>query len=128
MVSDSDYTTVAKDHARHPRNLGPLDPCSGHARLTGPCGRIMEFWINIRGGRIQRASFNTDGTDSSRACGSMATVLARDVTVEEAFGIEQKDILFALGGFPEDDEHCALLAASALHAACQDFIHKATKR
>jgi hypothetical protein len=30
---------VARDHAAHPRNHGPLKDFDGHARITGPCGR-----------------------------------------------------------------------------------------
>ena len=123
MASDFEYSAVAIDHARNPRNLGPLDSCDGRARITGPCGDTMEFWLQIRAGRIQRAHFMTDGCAPSIACGSMTTELATGKTVEAARSIQQKDLLNALGGFPEEAQHCALLATDTLHAACEDSVN-----
>ena len=122
MPSDFEYSAVAIDHAQNPRNVGPLDAWSGNARITGPCGDTMEFWLQVHAGRVQRLSFMTDGCGSSIACGSMTTELITGKTVDEAYGIEQKDVLDALGGFPEETRHCALLAANTLRAACEDFI------
>lgn len=121
MASDLEYSATAVDHAQNPRNVGPLDPCSGHARITGPCGDTMEIWLQVRDGRIRQANFVTDGCAPSAACGSISTELATDKTVDEAYCIERQDILDALGGFPEEAEHCALLAADTLRAACEDF-------
>jgi ATP-binding protein involved in chromosome partitioning len=124
MASGFEYSLVAADHAQNPRNFGPLKSYDGHARITGPCGDTMEFWLQVRGERIQRATFTTDGCGSSMACGSMVSELAMGRTVDEAYGIEQKDVLDALGGLPEEVRHCALLAADTLRAACEDFIKK----
>jgi Mrp family chromosome partitioning ATPase/NifU-like protein involved in Fe-S cluster formation len=120
--ADFEYSPVAIDHAQNPRHFGPLYAYGGHARITGPCGDTMEFWIQIEGDRVRRANFTTDGCGSSMACGSMATELAVGRTVDEARRISQKDILDALGGFPEEVQHCALLASDTLRAACEDFI------
>jgi NifU-like protein involved in Fe-S cluster formation len=38
--------------------------------------------------------------------------------------IQQKDILDALGGLPKKNEHCALLAANTLKAACEDYLRQ----
>jgi len=124
MGSDFEYAAVALDHARQPRNLGPLDSCNGHARITGSCGDTMELWLQIRDDRVCRVGFITDGCGSSLACGSITTELATGRTVEEAYVIEQKDVLDALGGLPEESRHCAVLAAETLRAACEDFIKK----
>ena len=35
-----------------PRNYGPLESFNGHARITGPCGDTMEFWIQVTDKRI----------------------------------------------------------------------------
>ncbi|MBN1866783.1 P-loop NTPase [Candidatus Sumerlaeota bacterium] len=112
----------ALDHAENPRNIGPIDPHNGHARVTGPCGETMEFWILVERDKVEEASFTTTGCDSSRACGSMATCLAKSKTVEDATRVGHADILSALGGLPPDTEHCALLAANTLKAACRDFL------
>ena len=118
------FSAVARDHAVHPRNHGPLRDFDGHARITGPCGDTMEFWFAAGNGKVERVSFTTDGCGSSLACGSMATSLAEGKRVEDAAALEQKDILDALGGFPSEFEHCALLAANTLKAACEDYLHR----
>ena len=110
----------ALERFERPRNYGPLDPWDGHARITGPCGDTMQFWIRISDGRIARVSFITDGCGPSRAAGSMATELAAGAPVREALQIEQHDILQALHGLPKESEHCALLAANTLKAAIRD--------
>jgi nitrogen fixation NifU-like protein len=52
----------------------------------------------------------------------MVTELAKGKTVLEAQKITQKDVLDALGGLPENDIHCALLAANTLKEAIKDYI------
>jgi Mrp family chromosome partitioning ATPase/NifU-like protein involved in Fe-S cluster formation len=115
---------IAIDHAQNPRNYGPLDTFDGHARITGPCGDTMEFWFAARNGKVELISFITDGCGSSLACGSMATCLAKGKGVEDAAALRQRDILEALGGLPMGVEHCALLAADTLKAACEDFLSR----
>jgi nitrogen fixation NifU-like protein len=110
------------DHARSPRNCGPLLGFNGHARITGPCGDTMEFWLLVEDGKIDDASFATSGCGSSRACGSMATSLAKGRLLCEATDLAQEDVLWALGGLPKETEHCALLAIKTLRAACEDYL------
>lgn len=117
----SGYSATALEHAEHPHHRGMPDQFNAHARITGPCGDTMEFWMTVAGGRVQRASFDTDGCRSSIACGSMAATLAEGSRLESAAAIAQADILMALNGVPPQGEHCALLAASTLRAACDAF-------
>ncbi len=66
-------------------NYTPSD-CSGHARITGPCGDTMEFWVQVRDGVVEQASFTTDGCAISHACGSMTTCMVEGrplVEIEE---------------------------------------------
>jgi nitrogen fixation NifU-like protein len=116
------FSSKARDHARNPRNYGSLTNFNGFARITGPCGDTMAFWLRVRDGLVERASFETDGCGSSRACGSKAACLAEGRRVEEAAALQQRDILAALGGMPGEVEHCALLAANTLKAACEDYL------
>jgi ATP-binding protein involved in chromosome partitioning len=122
--SDFDgFSTVARDHAAEPRNYGPLTDFHGHARITGPCGDTMEFWLTARDGTVERVSFVTDGCGPSLASGSMATVLAQGKPVDQVKALRPEDILEAFGGFPPESEHCALLAADTLKAACEDCLN-----
>lgn len=84
----------------------------------------MEFWLAAQNGKLERISFITDGCGSSLACGSMATSLVEGKRVEDAAALDQKNILDALGGFPAEFEHCALLAANTLKAACEDYLNR----
>jgi ATP-binding protein involved in chromosome partitioning len=116
------YSPVALKHMRHPRNCGPLMSFMGHASITGTCGESIEFWVLVRGNRLEEVSFVSDSCGPSLACGSMTACLAEGKTLEEAAALGQQDILHALGGLPKESEHCALLAADALHAACDHHI------
>lgn len=109
-----------------PHNYEELEEPDGHARITGPCGDTMEFWIQVDNGIVTAASFTTTGCGPSRACGSMATELAEGKTLRDVARIEQQDILDALDGMPEEHQHCALLASNTLKAAVTDFLEKQT--
>lgn len=108
------------DHGEQPRNNGPLEEFTGHARITGPCGDTMEFWVLVRGGRVEQASFTTDGCGHSLACGSMTTCLAIGKTPGEALELGRQNILDALEDLPEEGEHCAMLSVNTLHASLRD--------
>lgn len=112
------------ERAKHPRNYGSLDEWDGHARITGPCGDTMEFWVKVSSQGILQASFITDGCGASRAAGSMATELATGQFVKKAIQIQQGDVLRALGSLPGDSEHCALLAVNTLQAAIRDCLRR----
>jgi nitrogen fixation NifU-like protein len=116
----TDISSVAVDHAQHPRHLGALSHFDGHARITGPCGDTMEYWVAVQDDVIVRVGFTTDGCGASTACGSMTACLAQGKPVTEAAELGQEDILRALRPFPAESEHCALLATNTLKAACGD--------
>ncbi len=117
MSAEQAVSLEAMERFGRPRNYGPLDQFDGHARITGPCGDTMEFWLRIADLHVVQAKFITDGCGPSRAAGSMATELATGKPVQEVLQIQQGDVLRALGGLPKDSEHCALLAANTLKAA-----------
>ncbi|MBU1205957.1 MAG: iron-sulfur cluster assembly scaffold protein [Proteobacteria bacterium] len=116
------YTEVVIDHAQNPRNVGSIQNADGVAMITGPCGDTMEIWLGVREDVIKEARFWTDGCGTSIASGSMVTELAKGKTIREAMRITQKDVLDALGGLPEESQHCALLAADTLREAVKDYL------
>lgn len=116
------YSETAISHAMNPRNLGTLQNPDGFARITGSCGDTMEVWLRIKTNTIADIKFMTDGCGPSIASGSMMTELAMGKSISEAGGINQQDILRALGGLPEESKHCALLAANTLRAAIRDCL------
>jgi len=116
------YSDTVVDHAMNPRNLGDMQDADGFARVTGPCGDTMEIWLKVKDGNIDRASFFTDGCGPSIASGSMVTEMAKGKGVTEARKLTQRAVLDALGGLPEESQHCALLAANTLRAAVRDYL------
>ncbi len=121
MHEELNLSPVVREHAEKPRNEGGLPRFNAHARITGPCGDTMEFWLLVRDDIVERASFTTTGCGPSRACGSMATSLASGRDVREVSQFGQKEIIDALGGLPGEVEHCALLASDTLKAALDAY-------
>jgi nitrogen fixation NifU-like protein len=81
----------------------------------------MEIWLGVREDVIKEATFWTDGCGTTIAAGSMVTELAKGKTIREAMRITQKEVLEALGGLPEESQHCALLASDTLKEAVKDY-------
>ena len=117
------YSEIVIDHAVNPRNAGSIPDADGFGHITGPCGDTMEIWLKVRDARITSASFWTDGCAPTIACGSMATQMLNGKNIPEAQRINQQDILQALGGLPEENEHCALLAVNTIKEAVKDYLH-----
>jgi len=116
------YSEKTIDHFLKPRNLGEIPAPDGFGRITGPCGDTMEIYLKVRDDKVINASFWTDGCGPSIASGSMVTEMAKRVNIGEAQRISQPDVLTALGGLPEESEHCALLAANTLKEAIKDYL------
>jgi len=116
------YSEAVVEHSMDPRNLGNLEDADGFARVTGPCGDTMSIWLKVKGDTIINASFTTDGCGTTIASGSMVTEMVKGKSISEAQNATQRDVLDALGGLPQESEHCALLAANTLKAAIRDYI------
>ena len=116
------YSEKTIDHFLKPRNLGEIPAPDGFGRITGPCGDTMEICLKVRDAKVINASFWTDGCGPSIASGSMVTEMAKRMNISEAQRISQHDVLTALGGLPEESEHCALLAANTLKEAIKDYL------
>ena len=120
------YSKIAFEYATNPKNLGEIENADGFASVTGPCGDTMQIWLKINGGNITGAAFKTDGCGNAIASCGMATEMCKGKMISEAQKIEQKDILIALDGLPDEGEHCALLAANTLKAAIEDYLSRQT--
>jgi nitrogen fixation NifU-like protein len=116
------YSETTIDHAMNPRNVGDMDDADGFAKVTGSCGDTMEIWLRVRNGTIINATFMTDGCGPSIASGSMVTELSKGKNISEVRKICQQDVLNAMGGLPEESQHCALLAADTLREAIRDYL------
>ena len=115
------YSKKAIDYLLQPRNLGKIDDPDGYGKVKGPCGDTMEIFLKVINGKIAEANFMTDGCGTTIICGSMVTELAKGKGINDAGKITQAFILQNLGGLPESDQHCALLAANTFHEALKDY-------
>jgi nitrogen fixation NifU-like protein len=116
------YSEKTIDHFLNPRNLGQIPAPDAFGRIIGGCGDTMEISLKVKEGKIINVSFWTDGCGPSIASGSMITELAKGKTIPEAQQITQQDVLDALGGLPEDNLQCALLAVNTLKEAIKDYL------
>jgi nitrogen fixation NifU-like protein len=116
------YSETVIDHAMNPRNGGKIPNPDGFGSATSACGETMEIRLKAKDGKITDAAFWTNGCSTTVACGSIVSELIKGEDVSQALAIGQNDILEALGGLPEGNQHCALLAANAVKAAVLDYI------
>ena len=107
---------------RNPRFMGPMENPTAHARVTGSCGDTMEIYLRLEEGVVKEASYTTDGCGCSAACASVACELAVGKRTEEIAGITGETIVDILEGLPEDDVHCAFLAAETLQIALSSVV------
>ena len=112
---------------QNPRFMGKMTNASSIGRVTGKCGHSMEIYIRIRNDHIEEMNFFTDGCGSSLVCGSMAAELANRKSLDQAAKIGGDTILEALGGLPEEEAHCAYLAAETLQVALHEWMSQGSK-
>ncbi len=115
------YSETTIEHFMDPRNLGPMDGADAFAEFHGPCGDTIGIWVKVKDGTLTDVRFITDGCGTSIASGSMITELAKGKDVDHAKKISQEDVLTALGGFPQEKEHCAMLAIMSLRKAIKSL-------
>ena len=116
------YSETVIEHASRPRNVGRIPDADGSGTAVGSCGDTMEIWLRVKNDLISDARFLTDGCGATVATGSMVTELAKGKNVTAAFRIGAQEVLDALGGLPEENVHCAQLAADTLKAAIKDYL------
>jgi len=71
---------------------------------------------------VVEAKYWTDGCRMSSACGAAAAKLALHKTAEEIADIDHVAIEKEVGVLPEEDLHCATLAAGALQEAIRLYL------
>lgn len=124
-MGNVDYTEKVIDHFQNPRNMGKMGNPDTEATVGNPrCGDVMKIMLKIKDNRIKDIKFQTMGCAAAIATSSMATVLAKGKTLEEAKKITNKDVAKALGSLPPIKVHCSNLAEEALGAAIKNFEEK----
>jgi nitrogen fixation protein NifU and related proteins len=109
-------------HWRDAPNRVRLEHPTVVGTVKGACGDTISIALAIEGETIAATDFDTDGCASSLIAASMAATLARGKSLDEAVDIDDHDILAAVGTFPENDTHCAYLAAAAVREAVHHWM------
>lgn len=115
------------EHRVDPRR-GAMEGPDGNACLRGKCGDAMEISLKFSSNRVVDAKYWTDGCRMSGLCGAAAAKLALHKTPEELADIDYQTIEREVGGLPEEDLHCATLAAGVLQAALRDYLFRENVR
>ncbi len=122
-----EYTEAVVDHARNPRNVGGMDDANVVVQVGDPdCGDTLLLFMKIADGRIENVSFLIKGCGAAIATASMGTELVKGKTLNEALLVTDVTVTEALGGLPDEKEHCSNLIASAVHAAISQYVSTLT--
>ena len=116
------YSEIVIDHFRNPRNVGVLEDANGIGFAGDPeCGDSLKMFIKVENSFIEDIKFQVQGCTAAIASSSMTTVLAKGKPVMAAYAISEENITEALGGLPEEKEHCSVLGAIALKKAIANY-------
>ena len=117
-----DFGEKVYNRWREPLYMGTLKDYDSHEKIKGTCGDSIEIFLKFENNRVTKASFQTDGCASSVVCGSYAAEMAIGKNPDELMEITGESILDILDGLPEENEHCAYLAAESLHEALNNYM------
>ena len=114
------YSEAFKDHLANPRNAGELSDANAVAEETNPvCGDRLRLSLRVRDGHIEAARFLAYGCPPTLASGSALAEMLEGMTIEDAFRLERKEIVSALGGLSSRKQHAAALAIETLRTAIE---------
>ena len=122
------YSEKVIEHYENPRNVGSLDaadPQVGTGLVGAPaCGDVMKLQIRVNeSGVIEDAKFKTFSCGPAIASSSLATEWIKGMTVEQAMGIKNTQIVEELN-LPPVKIHCSVLAEDAIKSAIADYKKK----
>ena len=119
------YTDLVIDHFTNPRNVGIMEDPDGYGKVDSPvCGDMMELYIKVEDGVIADVKYRTFGCAAAIASSSMATEMIKGKPLSCVTQLSDESVAAQLGGLPDVKIHCSVLAASALHAALEDYYSK----
>lgn len=119
------YSEKVMDHFTNPRNVGEIEDADGIGEVgNAKCGDIMKMYIKVENNIITDVKFKTFGCGAAVATSSMATVLIKGKSIDEALKLTNKAVVEALEGLPPVKIHCSVLAEQAMKAAISDYYRK----
>jgi len=115
------YSKKVINEYRNPTNFGFIENPDATGQIKGSCGDTMRMDLRIKGNVIQDARFWTDGCGASIACGNMLTKMIKGKIIEHALRIANDELTAVLGGLPEENLHCTVLAVNTLQKALKNY-------
>ena len=123
------YQEEVLKHFQNPKNAGKIENADGVGAIGDPsCGDFLRIYIKVKDNYIADIKFEIYGCPAAIATSSVLTELAKGKTLDEAWEITEEDILEAIGGLPENKEHCSNLGAEALYKAIISYIVNSTSQ
>jgi nitrogen fixation NifU-like protein len=122
------YLDPVIEHFMRPRNVGEIDGADGVGSVgDASCGDFFRVYIRVEDDVLAEVKYKVFGCPAAVACCSMMSELATGMKVDDAYELEDADVVRALGGLPEPKEHCSSHAAAALHRAIDDYVFRRPK-
>ena len=121
------YTKILVDHFEKPKNVGSFAKTEkniGTAVVGAPaCGDVMKLQIKVNPNTniIEDAKFKTFGCGSAIASSSYATEYIKNMDINVAKNVSNKDIAKHLK-LPPVKLHCSMLAEDAIKLAVNDYL------
>jgi nitrogen fixation protein NifU and related proteins len=97
-----------------------LRNADGYGRTTRECGDTVEIFLVVRHGRIQSASFETNGCLYAVVCANAAVHLVQGKTLMEAMTLTPESLFDYLETLPAEEYHCTEQAIQVLRLAVAD--------
>jgi nitrogen fixation NifU-like protein len=113
------YGGAIDEHARNPRNRGPLAaPDAAHEGTNPLCGDRIRIELKVISGRIAAARFGGEACKVSIAAASILTGMLEGLVVADAAALAREKLLGALGTELRPSRvGCALLPLDVLRGA-----------
>jgi len=114
IMKKAGYSDLAIEYFVHKTNLGSIENPTIHGTYKGVCGDTIELYLLIEDKIIRDAKFQAIGCAGANTAGSAVTEMIKNLSVDEAEKIIEKDIIFHLGNVPAAKSDCISLACKTL--------------
>lgn len=119
------YSEITLEHFKNPRNIGKMDDADSIGMVGDPsCGDTLMMFIKVNDEIITDVKYLVFGCAGSIATSSMASTMIMGKSIEDVLKLTDHDVVEALGGLPEEKEHCSNLGIQAVHAAIRNYREK----
>ena len=119
---DANLEKRIREAMLNPQNMGEMTGADSVGTVgNSECGEMLRMWVKFKeeGGRkvIDRATFQSFGCQTAIAVASVATLMLKGKTPDEAREMSGEDLAAPLGPLPPVKIHCAQLVEGALRSA-----------